>query len=540
LVNSVSTLVEQAFNIQRSSKDSKLRADLFPNTELWSEHLHSLIKTPVDPALGVITPFAGAVFLVRPDHAYDPLELDRDDNGFCIAFRMAMYATGLLRQEIELSTDNASPDRLYLLSLTNQLTKTQMDIMENNLLWESDLKGVALGEVQQFMADFEHITAFIAQCASNWRPAFSGLLSYDPSRVVAVVISKLIVASGTNTELSYYAAKALATWLEILVGELGWDSHGADKWLGELDILKSSTTNIMGASAVLIGLKKVLVPSQLVNNLCNRLISDVALALSEADSTLGLLVLLNAVLSVYDADVLPVAKTRVIFAVKQILSWKEILKVNSRLASEACRALQRLLPAVNGLYGEYWESSLLLCTSIWISKEDGQLSGDNIPVIGMSLELFSILERLQKSNEDLQDAFGDSQNHSIVSQSLISLLHFSREKSNVPLTKVDKLLFQKVHHIDLKTMGVKDLVPFYPLVASNFEYVQSSSFVIINGVLRNAQDDIGVKAVADDKGMYICFSDVGILTMFQKPSCPRSFYLFCLTHLVMKASMVCR
>ena len=152
--------------------------------------------------------------------------------------------------------------------------------------------------------------------------------------------------------------------LQRLVNEHGWHNVHGEAWIQGLDLLKSSTKNIVGAAAVLIGLQDILGTSKIVNNMCNRLISDVAGASAQSEKTLGQLVLLNATFANFEEGDLPVAQNRLVFAVKQILSWTDAVPStysSMALASEACYALHRLLPAIKEVYGSYWESALSFC-----------------------------------------------------------------------------------------------------------------------------------------------------------------------------------
>ncbi len=443
-------------------------------------------------------PFAGAVFLVAQsltDHHPRP---PRDLNGYSIPLRMAMYTSKLLLHEdfLELLPDELQVDLLYLLSLTYELANDQIDLLEDNKLFETQQDPDVLNEVRQFLSDVREILSRAAGNAGSWRTSVPGKQSpEDTSTVAGALVLRLIGSSSYRGPIAYYASKALGGLVQALVSAHGWQNEGSEEWLSKLDILKTSSNNVLGAAAILIGLEDSLRSSRLINTLCNRLISDVAGAKAQSEKTLGLLVLLNSVLAVYDEEDLPVANNRLVFAVKQILSWTEDLVVtDSRLASEACRALQKLLPAIKDVYGPYWEATFDFCVSIWESSDDGVLSNERLPMIGMSLKLFSVLRNMvDDANDDLKDAYELS--HEQVCDGLIKLLKLERSKETQPLEFVDSMLSRQV--VKIPSDRIKDLSEFYPLVASDFRMVQSAAFDVLHKALPKVQQELSVNVLLE-------------------------------------------
>jgi E3 ubiquitin-protein ligase listerin len=285
--------------------------------------------------------------------------------------------------------------------------------------------------------------------------------------------------------------------LQGLVNVHGWHNISGDAWLQKLDILKASTKNTLGAVSLLAGLQENLGTSQLVNNMCNRLISDVTGVSAQSDRALGLLVLLNASLSVYDEGDLPVAQNRLVFAVKQILSWVDVVSNSTRLASEMFRALHRLLPAIKGVYGSYWESSLAFCITTWESNDSDNLTDEKIPVIGMSLKLYTILRCLEDANDDLEDSL--RQLGYQISNGLVHLLQLRRSKDSLPQTYTDDLLARETTKIPLDHVK-NNLSEIYPLVASDYRMVQSAAFDILHRALPEAQQQLSIDVILEKRG----------------------------------------
>ncbi|KAH7313192.1 hypothetical protein BKA65DRAFT_517509 [Rhexocercosporidium sp. MPI-PUGE-AT-0058] len=493
----VETLVQQASNVIANAPGS-LQTDIFPDTKIWAEALLPLLSQAPNPALGVKRPFAGSVFLVTKSSTVSNTRPSRDINGFSIPLRMAVYTTALLLHEdlSDLLPEDLQVELYYLLALSSQLANDQIDLLEDNKLFGSYQDSDAVAEVRLFLSNAHEIFGDVAGNANSWRePANAKQSPEDTSPVVHSLISKLLEVSSTNSPTAYYASKALGGLIQALVAAHGWQNDGSEEWLTKLDILKTSTNNILGASAILIGLEDSLRSSKTINTLCNRLISDVAGAKAQSEKTLGLLVLLNSVLSVYDEEDLPAANNRLVFAVKQILSWTEGLVVtDARLASEACRTLQKLLPAIKDVYGSYWETTFDFCVSIWESNEDGVLSNERLPMIGMSLKLYSILQKMaDDENDDLKEAFELSREQAC--DGLIKLLKLDRSKETQPLEFVDTILSRQVTKVPADR--IKDLTEFYPLVASDFRIIQSAAFDVLHKALPKVQQELSVNVLLD-------------------------------------------
>jgi hypothetical protein len=63
--NSIETLVQQAESILKGTASAPSVNALLPDPIKWRELLQPVLDTSPNPALGVMRPFAGAVFLVH-------------------------------------------------------------------------------------------------------------------------------------------------------------------------------------------------------------------------------------------------------------------------------------------------------------------------------------------------------------------------------------------------------------------------------------------------------------------------------------------
>jgi hypothetical protein len=503
-------------------------ASFFPKLLSWGDALVPFLGKHPSLALGVLRPFAGAVFLVSDYNNKSHLNITRDTKGYSVALRMALYATRLLGlQELtRFMSQDLQVHYLYFLALTYELVNDQIDLLEDHLLFETHLDPDSMDEIRGMLRNILSAFSIVASNASSWREETENLPDYDTSRTVRDLISRFIQVAGAPESQGYYAGKALSRFLEILCAQRDWIIAGGDEWLAQLGIINITTQNIFGASAILIGFGNNLRTHKSINTLCNRLISDIAIS-SPHEGTLQKLVLLNSCLLAYaknEAEI-PVAQIRLISVVKQILSWsKALATTHIELASEACRALHRLLPAVKDVYGSYWQDALNLSATIWSSVGVVYLSDDRLPAIGMSLKLVSILQGLEDTNDDLADALIQSKN--AISSGLVKLLKLQRSTDNLPLQFVDDLLLRQVAKINTTTIA--NLLEVYPLLASDFRLVQSAAFNVLQKVLIDAQQQISLDVALEGTGKLYSNIRLQTLTYIQMRHLRRNCCLYSL------------
>ena len=168
-----------------------------------------------------------------------------------------MYTTSLLLHEDLLDVllpEDLHVELYYLLALSSELANDQIDLLEDNKLFGSHQDLDAVTEVRQFLRNTHEILGDVAGNADFWRDQVTGKQSpKDTSAVVRSLISKFLESSASNSPMAYYASKSLGVLMQALISAHGWQNDGSEEWLTKLDILKTSSNNIPGASAILIG-----------------------------------------------------------------------------------------------------------------------------------------------------------------------------------------------------------------------------------------------------------------------------------------------
>jgi hypothetical protein len=503
--------LKEAKDVLALGQSLEVVASFFPDLLNWGDALAPFLGKHPSLELGVLRPFGGAVFLIKDSNRKHPSNVPRDARGYSVALRMALYATRLLclPHVPQIVPKEQEIHYLYFLALTYELVNDQIDLREENMLFASNLDPDSMDEIREMLQSILSIFSLCVCRTPSWQEDTPKLPHYDTPQTVRDLLSRLIEVSGAPEPQGYYAGKALSRFLGILWARR--DCAGWDDWLQQLGIMNSTTQNIFGTSAILIGSGHNLRNQSVVHILCNNLVSDVATSSPQDEKTFQKLVLLNSCLVVYEDEIeIPVvAQIRLISVVKQILSWSKILTTTHiELASEVCRALHRLLPAIKDVYGSYWQNALELVAAIWSSNWTNNLSGNILPAIGMSLKLVSILQNLGDANDDLADALALT--NKSISRGLVDLLKLERSTNNLPLQFVDELLLRQVSKINAAT--ISDLSELFPLLASDFRLVQSAAFGILQKVVVDAQQQISLDAALDGIGRSLSWSCLKELT----------------------------
>lgn len=210
------------------------------------------------------------------------------------------------------------------------------------------------------------------------------------------------------------------------------------------------------------------------------------------------LVLLSLSAQIYPQGELPVTNTnRIVFAVKQIISWLDKPeKLSHPLRAEICRVLRQLLPCMSDVYGSYWEKTITFCLGLWTRAIETEKLTEILPVIHASMRLIRTLETMSDPNDDLQDAIKEYSNEK--PQALIGLLRLPRETPSQPLEIVDAMLCREVEKIPVR--NVPDLSDLYGLVSSESRDIQTAAFNLLHATIPTQQEQKSVDVLLEKTG----------------------------------------
>lgn len=485
----IDTLVQQAKQVRAS--DGSFTAVL-PDANVWENELLALCsKRTHDPSLSLTNSLGGAHFLATSTEQLEQPKFNRDRVGCSIPGRMAQYTTQLISSAFKDLPTAQQADLLILTGITTELAADQLAVVEENSVWKSATE--SSHDAETLISSSRAILSSVAKQASEWR---TGTNSESPQSALAHdVVNKLLDASRQLTPFGLFSGRVLSQFFESLAEHHGFPTS-AEEWLTNLDLLKSTPSTILPAVSLLSGFGAALAPAKAVGNLCNRLVSDAAGATLNSDKSLSTLVLLNAVMPVYEAGDLPVANNRLVFAIRQITSWLEDPEeINYRFAAEICRALVLLLPCIKDVYGSYWERAIGFCIHIWTRTTSSEDLNSWLPAIHASLRLSRTIQSLEDPNDDLIEVLQSTAEER--SLALIELLKMPHDKSTQPLEMVDAIVCRQVEKLPLEY--IKDPADLYSLVASDSRTIQTAGFTVLHKALPAAQEQLSVDVLLEKK-----------------------------------------
>jgi E3 ubiquitin-protein ligase listerin len=448
--------------------------------------------------LSIMGPEASVGLIVHAESVGLSYKPSTDLNGYSVALRMGLFTSKLLKKRRviqELPVKNRV-GILQLLCLTSQFANDALVLQEEGTLWSSLLDP----EVETEIADFvESSTTSINEILVIGQDAAEST-KRDQAETSRQLLLSLIDASKGTSPAAFYAGRVLSKIIGFALSVPEWKDIGSEEWLSSLDAFKASTPNPITVVAILTGLNEALGKSKIVSNLCNRLVSEITDSSPNNERTLCLAICLNATLMAYGSSGLPVAQNRLVFAVKQILSWMDNgHSLSLALAAESCRSLQFLLPSIENVYGPYWQASIDFCLAYWEGAAKllrGHDMNAWLPVLHASLKLMRTLKQLQNPNEDLREALEGSADR--ISAGLIQLLRLPRTKDTEPWRIFDESLWRQV--VKIPSKHVKDWSVLYPLLASDFRPIQLAAFDVLNKVIPAAQEQISIDVLLEKSG----------------------------------------
>ncbi|CCU74310.1 RING zinc finger protein [Blumeria hordei DH14] len=511
---SVGYLIDEAKDIIQKNLESGLQSRLLPNTEDWFDSLTEFLDRLPSSAFASSPEFGSISYLIRGESMVKkttgtPFE---DYHLSTMPLRNAIFTTELFQWFCDGLNMDAQINLLKALILTCEVTSLD-SYLQNDYLMGSENSQPRSNLVSHFLSQTDSQLHEFSRKALGWPEVQSEVITgenktKDDCKILnsdelgshRKIMQRLILGFLETCELrqteSFFAAKALIRVLNTLLKELNCSIDLLEDWISTLDVIKPSTTNIMGAVAILIGLGQRGKSSKAIRNLCNHLVSNVPTMSLNSKETMEKLIFLNACLCVYDGEELPVVQNRLVFAVKHVVSWlKEITDV--RIASEVCQLLRRLLPSIKNVYGSYWGATLQFCDSIWTKQKAIPLCNENLVVMSASLKLFSEMKNICDPNDDLIEALDDHDQKNICH--LLEFLFLERPATHNPLQEVDKTLAQLIFSIPIEK--IEDFNVFYPLLASENYWIQSSAFVLIQKCLPNQQQQISIDYVLENKAV---------------------------------------
>ncbi|KAL1874925.1 hypothetical protein VTK73DRAFT_10351 [Phialemonium thermophilum] len=483
----VDTLIQHAVSVSGSGK---LAVEaIFPNTNVWMDEMLSFLTEPPNPSLSVTSSFSGGYSLALPSTTSKHSKSRRDRNGRAIPARMAMYTLGLLQSGLDISSlpRTYRTEILCLLAITVELASDQLTLMEEGKLWATLSAESTVQEMETFVQTVRRMLQGMVSSARGWMIATDG--GDEPLNDLLQI---LLQQSKALSLVALYSAKALSYLLLTMTEAYGF-SQAAEEAFVRPELLKADPNSMFAALGLITGFGHALTSSALLTRLCNGLIAEVMGSAPSSAKCLFNLVLLNACMSAYEAEDLPIENRKQAIAVQKITSWTETSDATHyKLAAEISKALNCLLPNVKTIHGPYWEQAIRYCILLWDKAREDSVNV-RLPYLHASLKLFATLKGLAGSNEDLDEALTTLSEETTLA--LIELLEIPRVSSNQPSQIVDSLLCRLVEEMPLEHLQDKD--ELYGLVASESREIQTAAFSLLHRALPAAQEQLNYDAILE-------------------------------------------
>lgn len=489
----VDTLVQQAITTLKSGAVSA--EDVFPSSTIWMNELSTFLVRAPNPSLSLTSSMGGAYFLVQGNPNAKPPSPNRDSSGRSVPARMALFTTKLLASGVQLSSipPEFQLELVYLMCLTEAIAGDQISAAQAGGLWRDGPETEA--DVQEFCdLSSAAVRAIIADCGdwADWDMSGDTLVE----RLINFMFHEAVGLSPA----AFYTAKALSSFLQLLVQTHGGPPAKLEAWLTRLGAMRAAPNTTMITAAFLTGFGEALASSKLVATLCARLISEMPgfpRVSSTVPRALPFLVLLNLCMDVYEAGEVPVETRKQVLALHQFTRWADVPEeLGYQAAAETCKAITRVIPGTQSTYGQYWEKAIEYCIWLWNKAADDK-PDERLPYIFASLKLMQALHAVEEPNDDLEEALASHRNAE--SSALLELLSIPRNSTlSLPSELVDALLARAVRR--MPDVQLADLEDVYEAVASESREIQKAAFGLLHKALPAAQEDINLAVVMDKKG----------------------------------------
>ncbi|KAF1995011.1 hypothetical protein P154DRAFT_446367 [Amniculicola lignicola CBS 123094] len=502
---SIETLVDLAKQLIKSGADWDEAKEVFPRLDDWNAALAPFLSLAPRSSLAITNPLGGAVYLAQHNTSREQIrQLSRDADGYSPAFRMAQYTIKLFKEvnhlrigKIPFHLENAF---LRNIALTFQLADDNLGLASANDLWAVYNLEVE-ADAMAFMSD-AHV--FIENALTLYTSQWS-----DPSSEASLLTwaNDLLsqVKPGTTPE-AYHTSRAYSVLISDLIDVQGWNASYTAAIQDSLKTLRRSK-EIFSLVGFLNAFKDPLAASKSCERFCSELVADLTgLEIdNKLEEALRQLILLNTLLDGQEDVVQTIAKQRVIFFVKHVLSWLQDKDASLPLRAETCRALTVVIPIMKDIYGEHWGQLLTALFDSWLAITELEMnesgSDSPVPYVHASLKLFQTLFSMtlggeEDSNDDLVEAIEGSEKDR--ANGLINLLKHSQhfpDEFHQPLKIVNEILGRQIQKVSHKHL--EETEELYPLLYVESQAVQLTAFNLLHKQIPEAQEQISIDAALE-------------------------------------------
>ncbi|OQO11710.1 hypothetical protein B0A48_03437 [Cryoendolithus antarcticus] len=483
------------FTQQILEEDASWEATMkaLPSLDIWEQSLNTVMDVPV-PSLALLSPYGTGIGLIVDAHRTTGVKLDGE--GLSQAMRIAMYVTNVLRSEDARTRLTSHGDEAHewvrcaitSLLITATIAEENLSIPGTNALWLSGPENDR--EALDLVVNAYAVAQSIYTTPSNRVWLLQNIMTADSDS-----------AGNISSPETYYTSLAHAKLLADLLELSGSDTEIAKQ--GEEAIRRvRKSEDVFTLLSRVHGFAQPLAGSQYMNRLCNEIVADLTGrdTVTAQPTVFRSLLTLNAVLRTQEDMAECIAKQRLIFLVKHVVSWLQSSE-SSVITTETAKLLSSLLPAMKDMYGDHWTQLCEALVATWATVPADGITESAIPTLHAGLKLLGTLRSLvaeDEANEDLCDALKAYDGK--IFSGLLALLVSSSQVSDQlhqPRRLMNELLARQVSKCKSKTMD--DVHDLYALLGSTSRAVQGAAFELLHASIPIAQEQISIDAAIESK-----------------------------------------
>lgn len=498
----VETLVEYAMQ-QVSDTDDFDISLLFPDNGKWRESLSPFLAKPPLQSSAVTDALGGVVYDASDSTpSSSAVNEDRDQEGLSAPLRMAMFTADLATrlQQTKHSSRSAEAWRSLAgsLALTAQLANDKLGNDIASTLWTS-VDEVVTGEVSEFLTSSTKLTTGVF---ADELSLISGHASTDwPS----CTVQSFWQTSGSGGVDSYHTARAFASAVSEAIDQRGYPKDKVPLVEDEAKSLRRSGKPLQFA-AFLSAFQGPLSGTAGLTRIVNETVAQLTGPSMNAESVglLQNLAILNLIAKEHEDAFDSVAKQRLIFFAKGIISVLKADGASEALQAEICKSLTSVFVHLLDIYGEFWEDAVVFLKQTFAGARPLNRTTSTsaaVPLRHAALKLFGVLQSLvpdEEANDDLKEIW----NESLPSLS-DGLLNMVKASSRVPdeedqaLRATNELLARLIAFNP--PSKIQDHTELFALLGAGSYSIQQTAFTLLHDHIPKLQEDISLAAALDKK-----------------------------------------
>lgn len=539
-----------ARNIIATTEEEDLKStvfSLFPTKEDLEILIASWNEVPPASFSGT-EPFGSAQSLVRTESSLSINTTGTslfDDQGHSILLRVARFMCEIMlpRPETDIPSTMSMLKPEKATEIVVFLCTAQQLIYFQYISCTNDEANARFSGREALDRQLSMLFTKVVVLSDDWRRNGKQQSSDDEGQILDIVLKTLLNNPNGTTPFSFYSSLALRKLLNTIVHIRSTNFECTEAQLKEFGIFSKNLDTPFNTLAVLHGFGSTLIRSDELKLYFKTLIGTIygikagPLDDEGVQKVLPILCMLNGCLEVYGEEEIPTNTVQIVQAVKKLLSWVDPADFSGQrvaVAAEACRALTKLLPAINYSSGSHWEETLTkLCLASWdlyASSTPGASQGSHqielLSLCTWSLGMYSRLARMQNLDDEeafaVKDVFTEGDMQTSLNRSLLGLLE---ARPNLCIQS-DEIVFSTFHERlgpEISKIPVKeiDLSSIYPLIDSSIPATQAIAFETIERSLPKMIDDLTMQVALDGKGKFPPPPYLSTITNYhQMPSCP--------------------